>query len=133
MEMLSRNMATLALLSVIIIGSNFAWAQTGAPSNIPSKKMPNSMEVPDLTQLQRTANEAQSRIQASDSERKMFIALTQSKNIEQIKSILLRNGFTSKQMEGAKIVINDQTGGSTSERFKITIKCCPLIIIIIPH
>ena len=49
------------------------------------------------------------------------------------KKLLMAYGLTEKQLEGAAIVVKDETGGraAASSRITITITCCPLTITII--
>ena len=63
----------------------------------------------------------------------------QSKNTEEVKAILLRNGFTETQLESVSFSFEDATGGKEGGKGKasiksfswsITVKCCPPQIII---
>lgn len=51
---------------------------------------------------------------------------------EAAKKLLMGYGLSALQLEGATIVVKDETSGRTaaSARITITIKCCPLEIII---
>jgi hypothetical protein len=96
---------TLALLASMAAGSNVLRSQ--------STMKPNSAQVakPELAQLQAAAAKAQASIQASAAETKAIVAAVRAKNEDQAKSVLLKSGFTAKQIEGAKIVLVDDTGG----------------------
>ena len=83
--------------------------------------------------LQRTAAEAEARINQSAEARAALHAATP----EAARAVLLRNGFTAKQLEGVPIKIEKAAagGGATpsAARIKsITIKvsCCPPEIVI---
>ncbi|MEN3977240.1 hypothetical protein [Emcibacter sp. SYSU 3D8] len=89
-----------------------------------------------LKKAQMTAQQAQTRLNAPPPDALELAKATRSKNVDVAKRILLRNGFSPQQLEGATIVLEDKTGGGpiTSEsRVKVTIEasCCPLTITII--
>ncbi len=136
--------ARIALLAMLAAGGSFAIAQNAqtkkaakpgsAPASSASAAKPAGASAERPTEsLQKTATQAQARIKSSASERKALFGAMQSKNTEQAKSILLRNGFTAKQLEGASIVFNDTTGGHgnpTTSDIEIDVYCCPLRITI---
>jgi len=142
MAKVSRNIvATLALLTMMAAGGNFARAQSTA------KQRSAPVVKADAVQLQTSAGQATGRIQASTADKKELVDSVRSKNQDTIKAVLLRNGFTAEQLKDAKIVLNDNTGGkggaereklkatthgAESEKLKITIKgsCCPMTITI---
>ena len=49
---------------------------------------------------------------------------------ESAKKLLQMSGLTAQQLEGAKILVKDETGGKAATRITITITCCPLTITI---
>jgi hypothetical protein len=93
-------------------------------------------------QLQATADKAKESIEASSAEKQALIKAVRSNNTEEAKSLLLRNGFTEKQLESAGIVLVDKFGGfggaggnasgGAIDKVKVTIhvECCPLVITI---
>lgn len=127
---------TLALLGLLAAGSNFAQAQkTTKPSSQPvAGSTPTAMQ--DVARLQATADQAASRIQASPSDKSALIDVVRTKNIDRASALLLKNGFTSKQLEGARIELVDHTGGGSGgaamSKVKVTIRvsCCPMSITI---
>ncbi len=121
--------ATLALVAMLTAGGNLALAQSTAKKGgvVPGPTL-------DKVELQTTADRASARIQTSDADKKELLACVQSKNTEQTKALLLRNGFTAKQLEGAMFEFQDNTGGKgTPQNIKITIgaTCCPPKIVIV--
>jgi hypothetical protein len=60
----------------------------------------------------------------------------QTKNTNMAKTILVRNGFTAKQLEGATIEFKNSgqggSGGGSQEKtdIRIEVSCCPLRIVI---
>ncbi len=132
MKSVSRNIvASLALLTMMAAGSGFAIAQTSPKETAVKQTAP----APALNkvELQSTADKAATRIQASDSDKKELLAASRAKNTDQARTLLLKNGFTAKQLEGAKIDFKDSTGGSANAmKVKVTISasCCPATITI---
>lgn len=61
---------------------------------------------------------------------KTFQDAAKANDTEAAKKLLMASGLTAQQLEGAKILIQDETGGSSASKLTITIKCCPLTIII---
>lgn len=47
------------------------------------------------------------------------------------KMILMKYGLTAPQLEGAAIVLKDESSGAKALRVTITITCCPLTITIV--
>lgn len=88
----------------------------------------DSQRVGDLTT---TARSAEAKINASAGEKRALLRATTG---TEIKAVLMRNGFTANQLIGVE-ASQAATGRSpiqriSAARVKITIKCCPLEIII---
>ena len=116
--------ATVGLLALMAVAGNLAQAQRN------TKPMAVEPRV-NTEQLQATADRAAAGIQASTNEKTALIKAVRARNTEEAKSLLLRNGFTGKQLEGARIELNDNTGGKGNvEKIKIVIRvsCCPMSI-----
>ncbi len=128
--------ATVVLLAMMAAGVNFAKAQHAAKPNSEPVAGSATVATPDVAQLQATADKATASIQSSAAEKRVLLKAVRSNNTDEAKSLLLKNGFTAKQLKGAEIALKDDTGGSTGggtlEEFKITIhvECCPLVITI---
>jgi hypothetical protein len=131
-----RIVATFGLLALVTVGGSFVQAQTAAKQSSAPKQSGASMSMSstETTPSQAMADKAAAKIQASASEKKTIVDAVRTKNIDIAKAVLLRNGYTAKQLEGAKIVLNDNSGdsGGTAEKIKITIKVSypPLVITI---
>jgi hypothetical protein len=127
MKMVSgKIVATVGLLALMAVAGNLAQAQHV------TKPMAVEPRV-NTEQLQATADRAAVRIQESIPERRAILDAVRTRNTEQARSLLLRNGFTGKQLEGARIELNDNTGGKGNvEKIKIVIRvsCCPMSIVI---
>jgi hypothetical protein len=90
---------------------------------------------PNVAQLQAAADMSSAKIQASSSDKQSLVRAVRTKNTDAASTLLLKNGFTAQQLQGAKIELIDHTGGGSgpAEKIKITItvKCCPPNITII--
>ncbi len=121
--------ATIGLLALVTVGGCFA--QTQKP--VKQGSVPVAAASMDTAQLQATADKAATKIQASAADKKLLIEAVRANNVEQMRTILLRNGFSPKQIEAIKITPKDTTGGGgAAEKIKITIRvsCCPMSITI---
>jgi hypothetical protein len=142
----SRRIAvTVALFCLVAAGISFMKAQTSVkPPSQQATASSAKPAPPNVAQLQSTADEAAARIQASPSDKSALISVVRTKNVDRASDLLLQNGFTSKQLEGAKFEFLDKTGGAggaggagggnggTASKTKVTIRvdCCPLVITI---
>jgi hypothetical protein len=84
-------------------------------------------------QAQIAAKAAESRIRVSPSQVQAVIKAVRSGNKDAARKILIQNGFSEKQLAGAEIVLDDQTGGANGnveQRVVVTInvRCCPLTV-----
>jgi len=123
--------ATLGLLALMTVACNFAQAQGKVkPGSTPVAVEPQA----NTAQLQATADQAAARIQASPAEKDALIKAVRANNTEELRSLLLKNGFTPGQLGAIKINPKDTTGGhgAPAQKIKITIRvsCCPLTITI---
>jgi hypothetical protein len=146
MKKASRRIAiTVALLCLVVAGINFVKAQTSVkPPSQQAAASSARVASPNVSQLQATANQAAARIQASPSDKSALVEVVRTKNVDRASALLLQNGFTVKQLEGAKIEFVDKTGGAggaggagggnggMASKVKVTIRvdCCPLVITI---
>ena len=97
----------------------------------PAPTEPRAAADARMPSLQRTAAEAEARINQSAEARAALAAATP----DAARAVLLRNGFTAKQLEGVPVRIEKASAGATpsAARIKsITIKvsCCPPEIVI---
>jgi hypothetical protein len=130
-----RIVVTLALLIMMAAAGNIAWTQVSTKP--PSRVVASSATVaaPNVAQLQAAADKSSAKIQASSSDKQSLVRAVRTKNTDAASTLLLKNGFTAQQLQGAKIELIDHTGGGSgpAEKIKITItvKCCPPNITII--
>jgi hypothetical protein len=134
MKNASRTIAvSLAVFCMMAAGIHFMNAQTSVKP--PSDQATSNVKTapPNVAQLQATAEKSSASIQASSTDKQAMVRAVRTKNTDIASTVLLRNGFTAKQLQGAKIELVDKTGGGGSaDKTKITIRvdCCPLVITI---
>jgi len=129
-----RIVVTLALLAVMATAGNPAWTQVSTKPPTAAVASSQSVAAPNVAQLQATADKSSARIQASPADKQALVRAVRTKNTDAASALLLKNGFTAKQLQGAKVVLTDNTGGGgATDKIKVTInvKCCPLSITII--
>ena len=136
MKTASRTIAvTLAVFCMMAAGIHFLNAQTSVKPPSQAVTGRATATSPNVAQLQATADKSSTSIQASTTDKQALVRAVRTKNTDAASTLLLKNGFTAAQLQGAKIVLVDNTGGGSgpAEKIKITItvKCCPLNITII--
>jgi hypothetical protein len=89
----------------------------------------------DLPSAEKSAKAAQAEIGASRRDKAALVKAVRAKNESNVRSLLQKHGFSARQLEGAEIVLVDNTGGAEPQKVKVTIEasCCPLKIIITIH
>jgi len=77
----------------------------------------------DAASLQKKATQAQARIHANKDDRDQLMRAVKLNEVALAKQVLLRNGFTAKDLENAKITL--RTGGGKGEdEIEISATCC---------
>jgi len=125
-------MATSGAMLCIIGLANNAFAHAQEP---PSRSAPpaaaESADASRVGELTSAARTAEARINASAAEKR---ALLSAATPAEIKAALMRNGFTAAQLAGVettRTAARVAAGkGAETVRIKITVRCCPLEIII---
>ena len=89
----------------------------------------------DLAAVEQSAKAAQGSIRASPADAKAFTSAVKARDEKKVRALLEKHGFSARQLEGAKIVLRDATGGGEAQKTKVTIEasCCPLTITITIH
>jgi hypothetical protein len=130
-----RIVVTLALMALMVTGINLMKAQTSVKPPSQQAMSSATMAAPNVAQLQAVADKSTASIQASSTDKQSMVRAVRTKNRDTASALLLKNGFTAKQLQGASIILTDNTGGGggSAEKIKITItaKCCPASITII--
>jgi hypothetical protein len=102
--------ATLILAQVTTGGKNSPVA--GAPST------------KDAAALQKKAKEAQARIHGNQADRDQLKRAVKLNEVGLAKEVLLRNGFTSEDLENAKITLRTGGGKGVEDELEISATCC---------
>jgi hypothetical protein len=80
----------------------------------------------EIAKKQAAASRAATKIEANKAELGRLVKAAKSRNTNEAKAILAKNGFDAKDV---KLKIRDETGGSTDTariKIKLSITCCPL-------
>jgi len=123
MNLLRRLITTfiLASLYLLVVASTApAQATNGKGQN----QTDDASSRADAALLQKKANEAQSRIRGNEADRAQLMRAVKINEVGLAKEVLLRNGFTAKDLENAKITL--LTGGGKGGEDGVTISaiCC---------
>ena len=111
-------LASLCLLAV----------STPAPAQVTGGQKPSHVaDTPssaDAAALQKKASEAEARIRGNEGDSDQLKKAVKTNEVALAKEILIKNGFTAKDLENAKITL--RTGGGKGGEDKITISatCC---------
>ncbi len=89
--------------------------------NARSADMPQTA---DAALLQKKASEAQARIRANKDDRDELMRAIKINEVPLAKEVLLRNGFTSEDLENAKITLRTGGGKGGEDELEISATCC---------
>ena len=110
-------LASLCLLAV----------PTTAPAQVTGgEKVSHAADAPsrdDAASLQKKANEAQARIRGNESDSNQLKKAVKTNEVALAKEILLRNGFTAKDLENAKISLRTGGGKGGEDKIEISVTC----------
>jgi hypothetical protein len=108
--------SVLASLCLLAVPTTAPAQATGGKTPSHAAEAPSSV---DAASLQKKANEAQARIRGNEGDSDQLKRAVKINEVALAKEILLRNGFTAKDLENAKISL--RTGGGKGGEDKITI------------
>jgi hypothetical protein len=74
--------------------------------------------------LQKKASEAQARIRGNEDDSNQLKRAVKLTDIASAKEVLLRNGFTAKDLENAKISLRTGGGKGGEDTIEIFVTCC---------
>src|SRR5262245_45271029 len=103
--------ATLSIIASVVLTAVPATAM-GQPGNI------------DAASLQKKASEAQARIHANKDDRDQLMIAVKTNEVPLAKEVLLRNGFTTEDLENAKIILRTGGGKGGEDGIEISATCC---------
>lgn len=78
----------------------------------------------DAEALQKKANEALARIRGNEGDSDQLKRAVKLNEVALAKEILLRNGFTAKDLENAKIILRTGGGKGGEDNITISVTCC---------
>ena len=78
----------------------------------------------DARSLQKKADEAQARIRENTGDSDELKRAVKTNEVALAKQILLRNGFTAKDLENAKISLRTGGGAGGEDQIRISATCC---------
>ena len=104
--------ASLCLLAV----PTPAPAQVSSPGGAPSGD--------DAASLRKKASEVQARIRRNQDDSDQLKRAVKITDVPLAKEILLRNGFTAKDLENAKISLRTGGGKGGEDTIEISVTCC---------
>ena len=99
-----------------LVASSTAQAQAPGPDHTPSGE--------DAASLQKKAGEVQARIRANQDDRDQLRRAVKLTDVPSAKEVLLRNGFTVKDLENAKINLRTGGGKGGEDTIEISVACC---------
>ena len=81
--------------------------------------------------LQKKTTEAQARIRGNESDSDQLKRAVKLNEVALAKEVLLRNGFTTKDLENAKVILRTGGGKGGEDEIEISVSCCdPKVITI---
>ena len=78
----------------------------------------------DAASLQKKASEAEARINGNDSDRDQMRRAVKINEVALAKEILLRNGFTTTDLENARIILRTGGGKGGEDTITLSVTCC---------
>ena len=121
---LLRRLLLLFLLAALcpLAGSTTMTAQ-GTNGQQPSQAE-DARSKDEAALLQKKAAEAQARIRGNDGDRDQLKRAIKLNEAALAKEILLRNGFTEKDLENTKIILRTGGGKGGEDQIEISATCC---------
>jgi hypothetical protein len=110
--------ASLALLAVP------ATARAQVPSGEQNPHFADTPSTANAESLQKKASQAQARIHANKVDRDQLMMAVKTNEVRLAKQVLLRNGFTAEDLQGAKITLRTGGGKGGEDEIEISATCC---------
>ena len=114
-------LSILASLSLLALPAT-AWTQVTSGQN--SNHATDAPSSTDAASLQKKAAEVQVRLNANKDDRDQLKKAIKLNEVAQAKEILLRNGFTAKDLDNAKITLRTGGGKGGEDEIEISATCC---------
>ena len=115
---------TLSILATLGLLAFSTPAQTQVTSGEKNSPVADASSRDDSAALQKKANEAQARIHGNKDDRDELKRAVKLNEVGSAKEVLLRNGFTPKDLENAKITLRTGGGKGGEDEIEISASCC---------
>ena len=123
MNLLRRLITTFILASLYLLAvASTASAQ--ATKGEEQSQTDDASSRAEAALLQKKATEAQSRIRGNEADRNQLMRAVKINEVGLAKEVLLRNGFTAKDLENAKITLLTGGGKGGEDGVTISATCC---------
>ena len=126
--MLSRMNPLCSIMLSILASLGLMVVPATAPAQVTSgEQTPHFADTPsraDAASLQKKATQAQARIHANKDDRDELMRAVKTNEVASAKQVLLRNGFTAKDLENAKITLRTGGGKGGEDEIEISATCC---------
>ena len=113
-------LSILASLSLLAVPAT-ARAQVTSEGNSNHSAAPSPA---DAASLQKKATQAQARIHANKDDRDQLMRAVKTNEVALAKQVLLKNGFTTEDLENAKITLRTGGGKGGEDEIEISATCC---------
>jgi len=118
------NLLCTVILSIVALVALLAVPATARAQVTAGEQSPHFADT-DPASLQKKATEAQARIHAHKEDRDQLIRAVKTNEVASAKEVLLRHGFTAKDLENAKITLRMGGGKGSKDEIEISASCCP--------
>ena len=121
------NLRGRSLTLFVFLAICFLVVRTPAPAQAPSEKSPGRAAdalSSDAAALQKKASEAQARIRGNEDDSGQIKRAIKINEAALAKEVLLRNGFSAKDLENAKIKLRTGGGKGGQDQIEISVACC---------
>ena len=117
----SITLSIVASLSLMAISATAPAQVTGGKQN---SQFADARSRDDAGALQKKAKEAQARIHGNKDDCDQLKRAVKLNEVGSAKEVLLRNGFTAKDLENAKITLRTGGGKGGQDELEISATCC---------
>ncbi len=115
---------TLSIVAILGLLAVPAAAHAQMTSGEKNSPVADAASRADAAALQKKANEAQARIHANKDDRDELKRAVKLNEVGSAKEVLLRNGFTARDLENAKITLRTGGGKGGEDEIEISTSCC---------
>jgi hypothetical protein len=118
------NLLRTVILAVVALVGLLAVPATARAQVTAGEQNPHFADT-DAASLQEKATQAQSQIHANKDDRDQLVRAVKTNEVVLAKEVLLRHGFTAKDLENAKITLRTGGGKGSKDEIEISASCCP--------